>query len=93
MAEKEFEPFFGFDTASGVAEYVKYWIDEYINDGDKAKVLEKLKAVFSPDSECQIKVLEVDTFRAVFRERLGVRRLKILIPLLKERDPRYSNVK
>jgi hypothetical protein len=32
MGKKEFEPFFDLTKASGIAEHVKYWIEEYYKD-------------------------------------------------------------
>lgn len=95
MGKKEFEPFFDLKTVSGVAEYVKHYIEEYYNDPSRnePKVLEKLKVVFASDSEYQGTVLKGNDFRTVFRQRLGKGRLETLKQLLLKIDSvRYGPV-
>jgi len=91
----ESELFFDLKKVSGIAEYVKYYIEEYYSDPSRNEpnVLKKLKVVFSSDSEYQGKVLKGNVFCTVFRQRLGKRRLETLKQLLIKIDSvRYSPV-
>ena len=95
MEKKEFEPFFDLTRASGISNYVKYWLDEYNKHIlEKSKFLEKLKVVFSKDSAHQLKILYGNDLSAVFRQRLGKKRQRNLKNHLEEIDKKsYGNIK
>ena len=94
---KENDPVENFDLtgAIGISRYVKFCLDEYcINPIREEEVLERLKRIFSNDSIYQLKVLDRNNFRSVFVQRLGKRRLHILVSLLSKIDSdRYSMVR
>jgi len=87
-------PYFNLETATGISLYVKYYIDEYRDDPSKKTiVLEKLRIVFSKESEYKKKVLAVNDFVAIFREKVRKKRLEYLKMFLMEIDPaRYGEV-
>ena len=94
MGENEGDKYFDLSKVSGICEYVKFWLREYSNDPrQEAIVLEKLKVIFSDDSEYRIKILDGNNFCSTFRERLRTKWLRNLEPLLLKIDEsRYSTV-
>ena len=94
MKGKEFEPSLDKVTAAEIGKYVRHWLKEYIkNPGCEPKVLEKLRAVFSSDSDYQAQILKVNDFGTVFYSKIGKRRMPILKDFLMKIDPvRYGTV-
>jgi len=94
MGKKKVEPSLDKASADVIGKFVRYWLDEYSdNPGREAEVLEKLKVVFSSDSEYKAVILKVNDFGAVFRGKIGKRRLPILKEFLMKIDPvRYGPV-
>jgi len=79
MEENIIEPYFCLGKASGISEYVKFWLDEYSKDPRRISLVhDKLRVIFSDTSAYQIKVLDGYKFGAVFSQRLGRRRLQSL---------------
>jgi hypothetical protein len=94
MGKEQFEPNFDLESVSGIAKYVKYYIEEYYSDPSRngPEVLEKLKVVFTNAKYHGI-ILKGNDFCTVFRQRLGKRRLGTLKQLLMKIDSvRYDPV-
>ena len=81
-------------TAAKIGEYIRDWLEVYIkNPGQESEVLEKLKVVFSNDSDYQAQILKVNDFGAAFSGKIGKRRMPYLKDLLIKIDPvRYGSV-
>ena len=94
MEEKKNEPIIGKPIVSEISNFVKYWLVEYgKNPQCELKVLDKLKVVFSNDSDYQIKILVGNAFGRVFLDKLGKRRMPTLKYLLMKIDPaRYGPI-
>jgi len=78
-------------TVSGIANYVKYWLDEYRKDPRNPEVPIKLQVVFALNSPYQVKILDGNVFARVFYERLGVNRLRNLRRRLLEIYPKGTD--
>jgi hypothetical protein len=91
---ENFEPYYDLTKATEIAKYVKHWIDEYRKTPEKkATVLEKLKVIFSEESEYRAKVLAGNEFIPVFKERVRKKRAENLKMFLMEINPeRYGKV-
>ena len=94
MGEKKNEPSLNKVTATEIGKYVRDWLKEYIkNPVCEPKVLEKLRIVFSSDSDYQAQILKVNDFGTVFRNKVGKRRMPFLKHFLMKIDPaRYGSV-
>ena len=84
----------GLATGTEISKYVKQWLDEYSRDPEeKPIVLEKMKVIFSKESEYKTKVLDGNEFITVFKEKVREKRLKNLKMFLMEIDSdRYDKV-
>lgn len=71
-----------------IARFVCKQIDIYTAHPErKVQVIDKLKEVFSAENESiWSKVIVLNKFRSGFRQIVGITRIKILVPLLKEID-------
>ena len=94
MDEKNKEPSLNKTTAKVIGNYVRHWLDEYTkNPGYEPIVLEKLRIVFSNDSDFQAQILKVNDFGIVFYNKIGKRRMLFLKNFLMKIDPaRYGTV-
>ena len=87
MKDKEFELHFELTTGTEITKYVKYYLDEYSKDTSrKPEILEKLKVIFSKESEYKVKILHGDDFIVVFKEKIRRKRINHLKIFLMEID-------
>ena len=78
----EFPPYHDLSKTSEIANCIRYWIDEYIADGqEEPKILVELTGIFS-DPKVRSKVIDSRGFTSVFLEKMDERRVATLVCLL-----------
>jgi len=90
---EEKEPDFDLTKAAQIGKCVARYVDEFLRKGDidtEAKVLEKLRKIFDPDSDNYLKAVKGKRFTPAFFQKIGVRRAVTLKDLLCKIDDKYK---